>query len=181
MTMSLMLAALLAGGEPMVAEVTTDPITEHVRAIAVLRTPDYRLEVGCTPNEVRRVWIRLVSNRWFRPGNVFNHHTPFTHRFDEQRPRNMMWRVDERSALLVGRDRVDPFIRQLLAANQLIIRAPGPERRRQDHVFELENAQAAITEALNACGDDLLSRPPSEDGRLRLPRIRPPRIQWPRL
>lgn len=158
MGMALALAALLAGGEPMTTEVTYDAITDQVRAVATLRAGDYRLEVGCTPYEVRRVWVRLVSNRWFRAGNAFNHHIAFAHRFDDERPRRMMWRVDERSALLVGRDRVDPFIRWLLASDRLIVRAPGPERRRHDLVFEIEGAREAIGRALQACGYPLLSR-----------------------
>lgn len=176
MSMSMMLAALLATSDPMMAEIVNDPITDEVRAVAIIRTPDHRLEVGCAPRQVRRIWVRLVSNRYFYPGNIFNHHIPFTHRFDDQRPRRMMWRVDERSATLVGRDRVDPFILQLLAADQLVVRARGPERQRQDLVFEIDGAREAIGEALRACNDDLLTRAPRRGLRLELPRIRLPRL-----
>ena len=156
--MVLGLAALFALSGPMTAETVIDPITDQVRAVATLRQGDQRLEIGCAPDRVRRIWVQLISNRWFRSGNVFNHHITFTHRFDDARARRMMWRVDERSALLVGRNRVDPFIHQLLSSDRLIIRAPGPEARTYDIVFEIQGAREAIDNVLEACGDRLRTR-----------------------
>ncbi len=137
---------------PMSTEIEFDRITDQVRAVATLRAGDDRLDVGCTPNEVRRVWVRLRSHRWFREGNVFNGNISFAIRFDNRRAQRMMWSVHERTALLVGRGRVLRFVRQLLEARQLIVRAPGPERRHYDIVFAVEGAREAITGALEACG-----------------------------
>lgn len=172
MTTALALAALLAASEPMTSEVTYDRLTDRVSATATLRSGDDRLEVGCEPYAPRRAWVRLRSYRWFRDGNAFNGNIVFGHRFDDQPARRLGWSVRERSALLVGRGRVSTFVRQLVAANRLVIRAPGPEGRRYDILFEIEGAADAVNRALDACGDPLLRRPGSWDWRLRLPRFR---------
>jgi len=176
MTTSLMLAALLAGGEPMTAEVSRNRITDEVRAVATLRSGDHRLEVGCTPHEARRIWVQLYSNRWFRIGDPLDQGLFFTHRFDDGEPGRYKWRVNERRATLVGRSRVEPFIRWLLQSDQVILRAPGPEGRRYDVTFRIEGARAAIDEALQACGEDFLTRPRRNPWEIRFPRIRLPRL-----
>lgn len=176
MTMSLMLAALFAVGEPMTAEVMTDAITDRVSATATLRSGDYRLEVGCTPHEARRVWVRLASNRWFRIGDPLDQGLFFTHRFDDHRPQRLKWRVHERRATLVGRNRVEPFVRWLTVSDRLTIRARGPEGRRYDVDFEIEGAREAISEALDACNDNFLNGPRPTRWHIRLPRVRLPRL-----
>lgn len=168
MAMSLMLAALLA---PMTAEVTHDAVTDRVRATATLRNGDYRLEVGCDPHEARQVWVRLVSNRWFRIGDPLDQGLFFTHRFDTRRPQRLKWRIDERRANLVGRSRVEPFVRWLTVSRNLVIRANGPEGRRYDINFEIEGARAALDTALTACGDNFLDRQPRRGWWPRLPRL----------
>jgi hypothetical protein len=172
MTTALALAALFAAGEPITSDVSYDAITDQVRAVATLRAGDHRLEIGCTPYEVRRVWARLTSNRWFRPGNALTGNIAFTTRFDDERARRLGWSVRERTALLVGRGRVRTFVIKLMNARRLVIRVPGPEDRRYDIVFEIEGAAEAINRALDACGDPLLRRPGRWDWRLRLPWIR---------
>jgi hypothetical protein len=169
---ALSLAGVLAAGEPMTVEIVRDAITDRVSATATLRSGDDRLEVGCDPYAPRRAWVRLRSYRWFRDGNTFNGNRAFDHRFDDQPARRLQWSVRERSALLVGRGRVNTFVRQLAAADRLVIRAPGPEGRRYDILFEIEGAAEAINRALDACGDPLLREPRRWDWRLRLPRIR---------
>jgi hypothetical protein len=171
-TTALLLAASLAAGEPMTAEIVRDRLTDRVSATATLRAGDDRLDIGCTPREPRRAWVRLRSHRWFRDGNALNGNIRFDHRFDAQPARRMQWSVRERTAMLIGRHRVRTFVRQLVGANQLVIRAPGPEGRRYDMIFEIDGAMAAVSRAFDACGDPLLRESGRWDWRLRLPPFR---------
>lgn len=145
--------------DPMTTEIERDPINDRVRATATLRAGDSRLEIGCTPHEVRRIWVRLDSPRWFRTGNAFNGNVAFQYRFDDRPARRMMWSVRERTALLVGRGRVERFIGELTRSRQLILRVPGPEGRRYDIVFEIDGALAAISRAREACAIPLPATP----------------------
>jgi hypothetical protein len=123
-----------------------------------LRSGDNRLELGCTPHERRRIWVRLRSNRWFQGGDPIDGNISFRSRFDDRPARRWTWSVRERTALLVGRVRVERFVRELVASRQILIRARGPERRRYDLVFEIDGAREAIGQALEACGDRLSNR-----------------------
>ena len=171
-TTALLAAAALWGGEPMTAEIVRDPLTDRVSATATLRSGDDRLDIGCTPHEPRRAWVRLRSHRWYRAGNAFNGNIRFDHRFDQEPARRLQWSVRERAAMLVGRARVRTFVIKLINARRLVIRAPGPEHRRYDIVFAIDGAAEAINQAFDACGDPLLRRPDRWDWRLRLPSFR---------
>ena len=142
----------------MTVDVNRDRLTDRVSAVATLRSGDDRLDVGCTPHEPRRVWVRLRSHRWFRGGDPIDGNISFRYRFDDRRARRLILSVRERTAMLVGRGRVQRFVRELIGARQLIVRAPGPERRRYDIVFEIDGAREAIGQALEACGDPFRNR-----------------------
>lgn len=153
-----MMLSMMSLDAPMTVEVNRDRLTEQVSAVATLRTGDNRLELGCTPNQPRRIWVRLRSNRWFREGNPFNGNIVFRHRFDDRPARSLTWSVRERTAMLVGRSRVERFVLELADARQIIIRARGPERRRYDLVFEIAGARQAMSRALEACNDPFRDR-----------------------
>jgi hypothetical protein len=158
MTLLALTLAAMSLGEPMTVEVNRDRLTDRVSAVATLRSGDDRLDVGCTPDEARRIWVRLRSHRWFRAGNPFNGSRSFRYRFDDRPAERTHLRVRERSARMIGRGRVERFVRELVDARQLVIRAHGPERRRYDIVFEIDGAREAIGQALEACGDPFRGR-----------------------
>lgn len=153
-----LLAAVTFAPEPATTEISYDRVTGEVRATATFHSGDDRLEIGCTPFEVRRLWVRLRSHRWFREGNVFNGNIAMLFRFDERPPVSMMWSVRERAAMLVGLGRVEGFVRQVVGSDRLIVRAPGPEGRRYDIIFSTEGGRGAIDRALEACGSPLRRR-----------------------
>ena len=157
MTLLAVTLSALGLAAPMTVEVNRDRLTDQVSAVATLRSGDNRLEVGCTPHARRRIWVRLRSNRWFQGGDPIDGNISFRARFDDRPARRLTWSVRERTAMLVGRVRVERFVRELVAAGDLI-RARGPERRRYDLVFETEGAREAIGQALEACGDRLRNR-----------------------
>lgn len=148
-----MTLAALNLAAPMTVDVAYDRVTDRVSAVATLRSGDDRLDFGCTPYEPRRVWVRLRSHRWFRGGDPIDGNISFRIRFDDRPDRRLRMSVRDRTAMLVGRGRVQHFVRELIGARQLIIRARGPERRRYDLTFEIDGARAAIDRALEACGD----------------------------
>lgn len=154
----MILAAMTLPAVPMSVDIGYDRVTDQVQAVATLRSGDDRLEFGCSPHQARRIWMRLRSHRWFREGNVFNGNIAFAVRFDDRPAARTMWSVRERTAMLVGRGRVERFIDQLLDARQVIVRAPAPEGRRYDLVFALAGVRDAVERALEACGDPLRQR-----------------------
>jgi hypothetical protein len=158
MTLLAVTLSALSLAPPMTVEVNRDGLTDEVSAVATLRSGDNRLEVGCTPHERRRIWVRLRSSRWFRAGDPIDGNISFRYRFEDRPARRLTWSVRERTAMLVGRGRVERFIRELVGARQILIRAPGPERRRYDLVFAIDGAREAIGQALEACGDGLGNR-----------------------
>jgi len=153
-----LLVAMAIAPEPVTSEIAYDRVSGEVRATATLHSGDDRLEIGCTPFEVRRLWVRLRTHRWLREGNVFNGNSVLVFRFDERPPIRMMWSVRERAALLVGIGRVERFVRRVVDSRQLIVRAQGPEGRRYDITFSTEGARDAIGYALEACGNSLRRR-----------------------
>ncbi len=153
-----LLVAMALASEPATSEITYDRVTGEVRTTATFHSGDDRLEIGCTPFEVRRLWVRLRSHRWLREGNVFNGDAILMFRFDEQPPIRMMWSVRERAAMLVGLGRVERFVRRVVDSRQLIVRARGPEGRRYDITFSTEDARDVIGRALEACGNPLRRR-----------------------
>lgn len=150
--------ATMGLGAPMTVDVNHDRINDRASAVATLRSGDDRLEFGCTPYEPRRVWWRLRSHRWFRGGDPIDGNIAFRVRFDDHDSQRLTWSVRERTAMLVGRGRVQRFAQWVIGSRQLIVRTRGPERRRYDITFELDGAREAISRALEACGDTFRNR-----------------------
>lgn len=139
---------------PMTVEVVRDPITDAVRAEAALRDDGNRLVVSCDPAEYDGPRVSIHSRRWLGGGNFLSGHGPIIYRFDGQRPRRMLWSIDDRRATLSRGRRVAAFLRDLQTAQRLVIRARDIENRRFDMVFRLKDVAPALGQALAACGAD---------------------------
>ena len=143
--------ALVPPPEPMLVEIAIDPITDAVRASAVLRDDGHRLVVSCEPARYDGPRISFHSRRWLARGNIFTGERPLLHRFDHQAPRRLVWDIDDRRGQLLGRGRTESFLQNLFGAERLVIRARDIENRRFDMIFRLEQVRPAIEQALQAC------------------------------
>ncbi len=145
----------------MEVEVIRDPITDHVRAYATIREGRDRLVVSCESSERGRIEIAVHSERWLARGNIWTGYRAVTHRFDAERPRRMMWDIDDRHATLRGRSRVDTFLAHLMAAQRLVIRTRDIENHRLDLAFRLVGVRPAVEEAIGTCSGKALPSAPA--------------------
>jgi hypothetical protein len=151
---ALMLAASDPPPRPMTVEMVRDPITDAVRAHAIVREDGNRLMVTCDPAEHDGPRISIHSRRWFGRGHILSGNRPLIYRFDNQRPVRMMWDIKDRRATLSRAGRVAAFLRDLESAQRLVIRARDMENRRFDMIFRLKDVAPALGQALAACAAD---------------------------
>ncbi len=135
---------------PMTMESFQDAITDRVSAQAVIREGDTRLSVGCEQagGEVK---VTVFSNRWLVRGALFYGRRNFIYRFDQQRPERRLWVPDDRSASLVSKRRIVPFLRAMTESNALVIRMRDVEDRWFDTRFRLVGARPALAQLFEAC------------------------------
>ncbi len=158
--------------QPMTAEVTRDPITDQVRARAVLNDNRNQIIVVCNPTEhagldgefpdpvgdllgisddTPNIQVLLRFTSWFQRGNIFVGVRPMTFRFDSNRPQRLNWYVRDDTAILVGRRRVDSFMQWLSTSERLVIRTRDVEERPVDLTFRIAGAAEAIAQVREAC------------------------------
>ena len=137
--------------QPMEVVVVRDPITDAVRAWAVVREDGNRLVVGCDPAEHAGVRISFHARRWLAPGNLLTGQRPVVYRFGDLPPVRMMWDVEDRRGRLSDPPRERSFLDHLLVAERLAIRARDIEGNRFDMVFRLVAVRPAVEHALAAC------------------------------
>lgn len=149
--MALALSASILPPQPMQAQVVRDPITDELRAYAILREEGNTLVVSCRGGEADEPRVSVHTRHWFAPGNIWSGDRRVTYRFDDQPPRRSMWDIEDRRALLASETRVAHFLQGLAAAERLVIRARDVENRRFDLHFRVRNAGPAVQQALAAC------------------------------
>jgi hypothetical protein len=136
---------------PMSVDVIRDPITDAIRAYAVVRERGDRLVVSCDPERFDGPRVSFHARRWLARGNLFSGARPVTYRFDEGPPRRMLWDVENRHATLSSRSRVAAFLADLVVAEKLVIRTRDIENHRYDLSFRLVDVRPAVEQALAAC------------------------------
>jgi len=148
--MALALAAQALPQQPMTVDVIRDPITDEISAFATLRSGDAKLVVGCNEagDDLR---VTVHTERWLVRGALFHGFRNFTYRFDDNRPRRLLWIPNDRSATLERRRRILPFLRQLAVAEKLVVRMRDVEDRWFDTTFRLHNVRPALEQVLAAC------------------------------
>lgn len=137
--------------QPMTAEVTRDPISDRVRARAVLNDNRNQIIVACHPGEYRGIRVMLRFTSWFDRGNIFSGVRPMTFRFDSSRPRRINWHIQDDTATLTSQRRVDSFMQWLSTSEQLVIRTRDVEERPVDLTFRIAGAAPAIAQVREAC------------------------------
>jgi hypothetical protein len=141
----------------MTMEVVRDPITDQVSADAILRDAGQRLSVSCDPAHYRGLRVSFSSMHWLARGNVLTGERAIVYRFDDQRPRRLLWQVGSRSGHIGDRrGRVAPFLRALIGAQRLVLRTRDVEERPFDLTFRIVGARPAIARLLEACGESEL-------------------------
>lgn len=136
---------------PMEVEIAQDPITDEVRAEAILRADGHRLVVGCDPSRYDGVRVTVHSRRWLQRGDPI-HARIMTYRFDDELPRRVTWRVTDRRARLWKANRTEAFIARLATAQRLVVRTDDIEGHRFDMIFRPTEARPALDRMLEACG-----------------------------
>jgi hypothetical protein len=149
--MALALAATDPPAQPMSVEVIRDPITDHVRAYATVRSRRDRLVVSCDSSDRGRPQVAFHSERWLARGSVLSGFRPVTHRFDNRRRWRQLWHIDNRHGTLTGSRRIASFLSHLMEAETLVIRGRDIENHRIDMTFSLRGVRPAIEEVMSAC------------------------------
>ena len=149
--MALALAAVLPPPRPMSVEVVRDPITDNIRAYAILREAGNRLVVSCEPSKYEGPRISFHGRHWLARGNLFTAERPVIYRFDDEAPRRLMWDVRDRRGMLNDNDHVASFLAGLTTARKLVIRTRDIEQHRYDLTFRLTEVRPAVEAALAAC------------------------------
>jgi hypothetical protein len=62
-----------------------------------------------------------------------------------------MWDIEHRSGRIGDDDKVDPFLRDLVNAERLVMRVRDIENHVQDLTFRLVDVRPAVEQALAAC------------------------------
>ena len=149
--MALALAAIEPPPHPMEVEVIRDAITDEIRAHATVRDGGNRLVVSCAPADYGGARITFHSRRWLARGNLFTGERRVTYRFDQHPPVRWMWDIEHRSGRIGDDDKVDPFLRDLVNAQRLVIRVRDVENHVYDLTFRLVDVRPALEQALAAC------------------------------
>jgi len=149
--MALALSTIEPPPRPMEVEVVRDPITDEIRAHATLRESGNRLVVSCAPADYHGARVTFHSRRWLARGNLFTGERRVTYRFDQQPPVRWMWDIEHRSGRIGDDDKVDPFLRDLINAQRLVIRVRDVEYNIYDLTFRLVDVRPAVEQALAAC------------------------------
>lgn len=149
----LTLAAIVLAAEavrPMTVEIRQDPISDEIRASAIIREDGNRLMVTCqTVDEEAR--ISFHSRLWLARGHFLSGKRRITYRFDREPPMRSFWEVGDRRATLSDGRRVANFIQGLYSADRLVIRARDIENRPFNAIFRIKGARPAIEQALATC------------------------------
>lgn len=143
---------------PMAVEIERDKITDGVRALAVARTWNGRLTIGCDQTRYKGVRVTVSGRDWLRGENYFTRRLLLYHRFDRAPAHRRAWITDDRTAYLHPSSHVLPFLSWVILANRLTIRTRDIEDRESDLVFPIAGSREAINQVLYACGEEGLRR-----------------------
>jgi len=143
---------------PMRVEITRDSISDDLAATAILLDRGSKLTLACEPDDYEGVRVIFTSRHWLAGSSLFTGERPLIYRFDEERPRRLVWIMRDRGARLAGRDRVTGFLRGLLTAEQLLFRTRDIEDRPVDVTFRLVGVRPAVEQLLEACGEQRMRR-----------------------
>lgn len=161
LTLAIALAAAQPGDDPVGLEVTRDPITDRVSAMATFRGDRAVLAIGCDPTQFRGVRVTLRSRYWLARENFITGTRAFSYRFDRGRAWRSRWDTSGRLGWMDERRETNRFIGQARLARRLVIRAVDVEGRKLDLAFPMAGASRAIDEALALCAGRLVPVLPS--------------------
>ena len=137
----------------MAVETVRDPITDDLRVQATLRDQDRRLTLACDPHDFEFIRVTFTSNRWLVRGNLITRERPLIYRFDDARPRRLIWIVKDREARLAGRRRVGEFLRGFIGADEVVFRTRDVESNRILLRFRIVGGREAVDQLLRQCGE----------------------------
>lgn len=139
---------------PMALETVRDPITDDLRVQATLLDRGQRLTIACDPRDFEFIRVTFSSNRWLVRGNLITRERPLIYRFDDNRPRRLIWIMKDREARLGGRSRVSEFLEGLIDADELVFRTRDVESNRILLRYRIVGAREAVDRLLRQCGEN---------------------------
>ena len=144
-------------------EIRRDPMTDRVSAMAIVRSPEGRLEIGCDPTRYQGIRLTAHSTRaWFAREEFVSRARRFQFRFDRARPVRVRWETERRTAWVESSRTTRLMIQRARTAHRLAIRGEDLEGRRVDLIFDLTGAWPMIERAYNICsGIPVPALPPS--------------------
>jgi len=150
-------AATAPPAPPLQLSIVRDPITDRLRATATLRSEGERIVIRCESPDWGDVSVEYHSRRWLARGNILTGQNPIIYRFDQQRRVRRLWYINDRTASFDDRGRLVSFLRAMMGARRLVIRARDIENHRFDAVFPIGESTSAITQLLQTCGSRRLN------------------------
>ncbi len=142
--------------QPMFAEISRDPITDEIKAFAIVQDGMNRISVGCDPTRFDGLRVSLTARTWLGRGEPIVGARGLTYRFDDAPARRMLWNFSDRSARIFYRRNVRTFVRWLAYSDRLAFRTRTVDEHRLDIGFRLVNTREPLRQVLEACGETRL-------------------------
>lgn len=146
-----LLAAAPASASMMYVE-RRDPITDHLSAFAAAQDGESAFLVGCEGRN-RSIGLAFIAGRHLRSTGWLNAAGEITYRFDQDEPVTSTWYYDGQKVVKYGGREARRFMRRLLTATRLVVRAENYAGENVDGEFDVTGAGAALRQVLAACDD----------------------------
>ena len=150
MFVAALVAQALTMSEHVRFQTRRDAITDQVIAMAVVRSGEDLLAIGCNPAVYDGLNIVINTQYSFPTGRYREQF--FTHRFDSQAPVRIEWDTYYRHAQLRRPRDVEAFLQSFVSSRRGGIRVPSLSGGERDLVFPILSPHGPIRLMLEACG-----------------------------
>lgn len=145
--------AAIAQEMPWQIQTATDPITDKMTASAYIVSGKDIIGIKCDEAGPEAVYIHFVSKKYLGRSNSDEIYGPVIYRFDSDEPIKSSWYYSSHSTGLF-KDAANIFVKRLVTAKKLAIRAYAYDYSSVDVVFNLPSNPAPIREVYAKCGQD---------------------------
>lgn len=131
----------------------SDPITDQSRVIAALDGSGGSLVVKCDSPGPNSVYIHFIAGEYLGEGRSGRREV--IQRFDDAAPVTNQWTHDGRAAILTNNREVASFVRSLIGATRVAIRARTFQFQEVTALFDVNSADAekAAKNVYDGCRD----------------------------
>ena len=129
-----------------------DPITDHLSAFAAVQSGESAFMIGCEGRN-RSLGLAFIAGRHLRSTGWLNSAGELTYRFDRDEPITSTWYYDGDKVVKYSGRELRRFLRRLLTASRLVIRAENYAGENVDAEFDVSGSAPALRQVLAACDD----------------------------